>query len=161
MTDIKNPEEIIDNQTEPEKKFTQEDVDRIVKNRLARNQASEAELKKRLSNLDKREAELEDKETALTERESEIKKQENISKCMAFLDEKGLPNKIADIINTDDPDAFITTVEKLTETFSITEKEAPPLASTECGGHGSNVIEQAFSKGYTHTPKGAWWSDDK
>lgn len=76
-----------------EKTFTQEDVNRIVGERLAKDRA------KGTADLEKRELELQARELAMTARE--------------ILAEKGLPKDLADILKYSDEDSLTSAVDRI------------------------------------------------
>lgn len=80
---------------ENNKTFTQEDVDRIVQERLARERKN--------SNNDDN----------IKEREQNLTARENRLKCAEHLQEKGFNKDLLDILDTSDSDKFIENVGKL------------------------------------------------
>ena len=87
-----------------EKRFTQDDVNRIVSDRLARERAK--------AEPDTREAELKAREARMD--------------CREFLSDKKYPADLLDILPTADVEAFKTTVEKLAGLF----QQPAPKAGT-------------------------------
>lgn len=87
-----------------EKMFSQDDVNRIVSERLAREREKYAQQPKE-----------DERETALRERENGLKARESRLACRDYLDEKTLPRELLDVISTDDAEKFKATVEKLVE----------------------------------------------
>lgn len=87
-----------------EKMFSQDDVNRIVSERLAREREKYAQQPKE-----------DERETALRERENGLKARESRLACRDYLDEKKLPSELLDVIGTDDAEKFTVTVEKLVE----------------------------------------------
>lgn len=87
-----------------EKMFSQDDVNRIVSERLAREREKYAQQPKE-----------DERETALRERENGLKARESRLACQDYLDEKKLPSELLDVIGTDDAEKFTATVEKLVE----------------------------------------------
>lgn len=81
------------NGAQSEKTFTQEEVNKIVSDRLARDKAkSDA--------------------TAL-EMQKEIEKKENAVECKAYIYDNDLPKELLDVIDTSDKEKFIKNVEKI------------------------------------------------
>ncbi len=87
-----------------EKRFTQDDVNRIVSDRLARERAK--------AEPDTREAELKAREARMD--------------CREFLSDKKYPTDLLDILPTADVEAFKTSVEKLAGLF----QQPAPKAGT-------------------------------
>lgn len=81
-----------------EKTFTQDEVNRIVSERLARER---------------------EKSTANQgdEREQALKARENRLECRDYLDEKGYPSKLIDVLGDMDPGKFKGVVDALAEQF--------------------------------------------
>ena len=122
-------------QTE-EKKFTQADVDRIVKERLARQKASREE---EINSENKAKAE------ELEGRELELSRKESRMNCREYLIEKDYPVELLDIFDTGDRKEFESKVEKAASIFAkLRRRNVPPLASTEGEGNGSSSIAEAF-----------------
>lgn len=83
--------------------FTQEEVNRIVAERLARERA-----KTEPSPVDEREADLKARESRLS--------------CREFIAEMGYPAELLDILDTSDAERFKATVEKLDGAVSLPSK---------------------------------------
>lgn len=120
------------------KKFSQEDLERILKERLSRS-------KKDAVNLE----EVKQRETAISEKEKELNARELKLECMAFLTEKGLPIELCNILQYSSLEDFKNTIEIAVN--SIREPYTAPLASTEDTSGKGNEYE-AFKNGM-HTPK--------
>ena len=101
---ISNPQSMSE-----EKTFTQEDVNRIVQERLAREQ-------KNNNNSDD-----------LNAREEELNKRENRLKCAEMLNEKGIQKDLLDILDTSDVDKFAENLEKLESMGAIRSKGSKPI----------------------------------
>lgn len=112
-----NPMTATPNNTDPqenggkasEKLFTQEEVNRIVSDRLARERAKGAE-----------QPQEDDREKALREREAALQARENKLVCMAYLKEKGISEKYyADFEGLDmsDPERFRKIVDAIGKHF--------------------------------------------
>lgn len=91
------------------KTFTQDEVDRIVQERLAR------ERKNTGNNED------------LTARVEELNKRENRLKCAEMLQEKGLQKDLLDILDTSDIDKFTENIGKLENMGAIRGKGSKPI----------------------------------
>lgn len=98
--------------------FTQEDVNRIVQERLAKERNKSAQ------NPD------------LDKREEDLKKRENKIVCAERLSEKGYPKEILDILDTSDPDKFMENVEKLSSLGGIRSKDSKPIPMVVSGTPG-------------------------
>lgn len=105
-----------------EKMFTQDEVNRIVSDRLARERA-------------KAEPKEDERETALRAREKAVEAREARYKCEDYLSEMNVGEKFrADIlsaIDTSDFDKFKAVMDKLGKYFTVetTERAAPPPAN--------------------------------
>lgn len=117
-----NPTTATPNDTDPqgnggkasEKLFTQEEVNRIVSERLARERAKGAEHPPE-----------DEREKALREREAALQARENKLECMAYLREKGISEKYhADFEGLDmsDPEKFRKTVDAIGKHFVPVQK---------------------------------------
>lgn len=116
--------------------FTQDDVNRIVSERLAHERE-----KLQASAKDS------EREKALAAREARLD-------CRAYLDTKGYPAGLLDVLDSSDTDKFKTAVEKLVQTFpQITGKSSPPTRhfegwkpgeATSKGGAAPDPIAAAF-----------------
>lgn len=116
-----------------EKLFTQEDVNRIISDRLARERA-----KAEPSPEDAREADLRAREARLA--------------CREYISEHGYPSALLELLDTSDPERFRGAVEQLDSMASLpskTRKPAPRLvAPTGSGGAprdtAAALLEEAF-----------------
>lgn len=124
-----------------EKKFTQTDVDRIIKERLSRQKNSHAE---EVSETNKA------KEQELAGKETEIKQREARLNCKEYLIENELPTALLDVIDTSDSESFKEKTEKVMKIFG-TRRQVAPLASTEPHMH-NDAIASAFQNP-AHRPK--------
>ena len=110
-----------------EKMFTQEDVNRIVGERLARAK----------------------RETATDEREAALRVKEARLDCREYLSDKKYPVELLDILPTTDVEAFKGSVERLAGLFQHMENIGPTItvdlaAPLSSGSGGSNPIADAF-----------------
>lgn len=115
-----------------ERTFTQEEVNRIVAERLARERA-----KTEPSPADER-------EQALKAREAKLD-------CREYLDAQGYPAALLDVLDSSDTAKFKASVEKLVKAFpALIGAQQPiregwkPGESTHKGGTGSDPIAAAF-----------------
>lgn len=82
-----------------EKMFTQEDVNKIVSERLARDRESRAAQQQN------------------DERETALKAREETLDCREFVKEQGYPEDLLDLLDTSNSESFKKTVEKLADVF--------------------------------------------
>ena len=131
--EITHPE---DNGAAAGKTFTQEDVNRIVSERLARER-------------DKAAAERA-KEDPLEQREKDLSAREAAMSCKEYIREKGYPAALVDVFDTSDADKFKTQVDKLLELFpdlnpAVQAKTPVIVRGTGAGGGSlSDRIAEAF-----------------
>lgn len=88
------------------KMFTQEDVNRIVSERLARDRAS-------------RDA----------EQEAEMQRREAVLSCREYITEKNYDKALLDVFKTDDPEEFKSSVEALHKAFPGLDLSAGSMAT--------------------------------
>ena len=137
--EIKNNESQTNNATPAEtgepsgKMFTQEDVNRIVSERLARDRENRSTQQQN-----------DEKETALKARESRLD-------CRDYVTEKKYPSELLDMLDTSDVDKFKATADKLHEIYGVDEKQArfvnPPKFTAPNGNHNpafNDPIRNAF-----------------
>ena len=123
-----------------EKKFTQADLDRIVKDRLKRSdEAKEKAHSEEIAAIQR----------SVTERENRLA-------CREYLLDKGYPADLLEIIDTSDPEEF---KKKADKAYNLTNGgfsyPAAPLADesiTEYGRDGTQ-ISAAFARERKHKPK--------
>ena len=117
-----------DNGATSGKTFTQEDVNRIISERLAKEK-SKAEPKE-------------------DEREKALKARETRMDCREYIASKKYPAELLDILDTNDTEQFKGVVEKLIKAFpGITHRKTPPPYAVGTGTNGmdfSNSIANAF-----------------
>lgn len=124
--------------TQPERTFTQEDVNRIVRDRLVKERAKTPEIP---PELQQRIADLDAKESRLS--------------CREYLAERGYPVEMLDILDTSDVNKFKEKTEKLCEVMSRRPQQrtmASPLYIADSGVGGG--IAHAFDRNAKHEPKG-------
>lgn len=101
-------------QNQHKKTFTQEEVNRIVQERLARAKASqERETDQEETKEDK---ELEGRETSIALRENRVE-------CREFIAEKGYKKELLDILDTSDAEKFRSQAEKLVALYGEAEEK--------------------------------------
>lgn len=128
---------------DPGKLFTQEEVNEIIRNRLARKKeeaaGTEEEIKKRV-------------EEATAEKVAELSALESKLSCRSYLLDNGLSEELLDVLDTSDPEAFKTNAEKMIKAVKSSGKTySAPLGSGEPTITGK--IPNEFSRGYKHTPR--------
>jgi hypothetical protein len=122
------------NGTQAERTFTQEEVNKIISERLTRER-TKAE------------------PTAEEQKTKELNARESRIACREYLLEKGYPSVFADTVDTSDTEEFMTKVENIYNAIGVTaSKRVAPLGSTEPNMHGKGLSE-AFSPSVKHTPK--------
>lgn len=89
--------------TQPERLFTQAEVDKIVTDRLNRERKKTA---------------AESSETSITERETELSNRENALACREYITSNNLPAALLEVLNTTSVDAFKACAEKIRPYFS-------------------------------------------
>lgn len=121
-----------------EKKFTQADVDRIVKERLRRRD----EAKEKAQN------------EQFAAMQAEVTKRENRLACREYLLDKRYPAGLLEIIDTTDPNEFKAKADKAFSLFGPQRHFTPPLRSTEPeGGYFDTAEHSAFTSAKKHKPK--------
>lgn len=133
MNELKNTaQEGAENLTEGNKTFSQEDVNRIIQERLAKEKQKGQE--------------------ALTAREQELAAKEYRLDATAVLREKGLPDELADMIKADSVEEFSKNVEAIVGLIgNRKETEEPQVIATGSVigaiggiGRGTDPIRDAF-----------------
>lgn len=121
-----------------EKKFTQADVDRIVKERLRRRD----EAKEKAQN------------EQFAAMQADVTKRENRLACREYLLDKRYPAELLEIIDTTDPNEFKAKADKACSLFGPQQHFTPPLRSTEpTDGYFDNAEHSAFTSAKKHKPK--------
>ena len=116
------------------KTFTQEDVDKAIQKRLARerkkweqeqqNQQTEAEKLAGMTEKQKKEYQDKKKLEDLEKREKEITKRELSAQAKETLVDKGLPMDLADVLDYTDADACNASIEKVEKAFQQAVQKA-------------------------------------
>lgn len=121
------------------KTFTQEEVNKIVSDRLAKERA-------------KQEPQADPAAEQLAQREKELAARESRMTCTEYIKEKGLDAALMDIFDTSNAEAFKANVEKLLALYPAIDPAMPTpptftLGSLGGGGvTGSDPIAQAFRR---------------
>lgn len=126
-------------QPEQEKKFTQADLDRIVKERLKRAER----------NMDTAQ------QSDLATQKAELDKKESRIDCHQFLLDRGYPLELLDILDTSNLTEFKSRAAKIQSLIrSQPPLIVPPLAHLdESMSFDPKGISDAFSRGNKHKPK--------
>lgn len=162
QVDANNDAQQNDNQAE--KTFTQEELDRIISSRLAKERAkwekefetklneakTEAEKLAKMNAEQKAEYERNKREEELERREAEITRRELRATAIETLAEKGLPKQLADILDYTDAEKTNKSIENVEKVF----REAVELAVNEKlrggnppkGGQGTTNLEAQIAK---------------
>lgn len=130
MEDIKNQEMEQENSNNEEKTFTQDEVNRIVQERLSRNKSKNDELE---------------------EREKKIIQRELKADCKDILIEKNLPIELSELFNgysEDDLDKFIDVIGKIEDKIKNSSKNKmrgnKPNISNTVEYNSNDPIKEAF-----------------
>ena len=121
------PEE---NGAQSEKTFTQDEVNKIVSDRLAREKAKA--------------------DTSTHAEEKEIEKRENAVECKAYIYDNDLPKELLEILDTSNKETFIANIEKLKPLLKTKENATPSNFkvgaddSTSTYPYGTGTLATAF-----------------
>lgn len=162
----------VDPPTDP-KSFSQEDVNKLISDRLGKEKAkwekdfqskldeakTEAEKLAKMNADQKLEYEKQKREDELSKREGEITRRELRATALESLVEKGLPKNLADILNYTDADSTNKSIETVEKAFrdaveaGVNErlKGEPPKGGGKGGGGGSpqsltEALKQHYNK---------------
>lgn len=134
----------VDEHAEDGRMFTQEEVNRIIKQRLAKvketNMATEEEISKKV-------------DEAVAARTAELDAKEQLINCRQYLIEKRYPKELLNALDTSDFDNFKQKADSLVSVFAGVGRSAP-FGSVEArldakGG----ALDHAFNSNQKHTPK--------
>lgn len=117
------------------KLFTQEQVNEIVKKRLAKVKQQEG---------------MEPPED-YTAKVAELTAKESRLSCREYLIEKRYPKELLDTLDTSDVEKFKERADMLNGIYG-SKKDVQPFGSAEFDGSGSGTIENAFTYGRKHKP---------
>ena len=120
MDDIKNTVVQQDKPTveQPEKTFTQEEVNRIVQDRLARDRA--------IRQLEPEEPAPDPKAEEMAAKEADLTKRENRLSCIEILEERKLNKGLLDILDTSDKDEFVKKLDALEKLYPDIKPDTKP-----------------------------------
>ena len=128
-------------QNQQEKTFTQDEVNRIVQERLARVKASQKKPEEAEPN-----SELDDREASVARRESRVE-------CHEFVVEKGYKKELLDILDTSNAETFRSQAERLAELYAAPEeKKSYPGTKPNPSFIQSDQRRSSFAK-TKHIPK--------
>ena len=116
------------------KMFTQEQVNEIVKKRLAKVKQQEGT----------------EPPEDYTAKAAELTAKENRLSCREYLIEKRYPKELLDTIDTSDVEKFKEKADMLQSIYG--KKNVQPFGSAEFDGYGDGPVKQAFSYGRKHKP---------
>ena len=122
-----------DNGTQAERTFTQEEVNKIISERLARERG-----KTELTPEEQKSKELDTRESRLD--------------CKEFLINNNYPTELLDIIDASNTEEFKVKVEKVYSLIMPYRHKTAPDFNPESGSHYSSV-SSAFALGIKHEPK--------
>lgn len=133
-TDDQDENNEVDQQDNNPQTFTQEDVDRIVQGRLAKErkswerhleeQKTEAEKLANMSEKEKKEYQERKRIEDLDAREAEITRRELTAQAKIQLADKGIPTELAEILNFKDADSCKKSIEVVEKAFQSAVEKA-------------------------------------
>ena len=123
-----------DQNVQQEKMFTQEQVNEIVKKRLAKVKQQEGT----------------EPPEDCTAKVAELTAKENRLNCREYLLQKNYPKELLETLDTSDVEKFKEKADMLQEIYG--RKYPQPLGSAEFDGYGDGPVTQAFSYGKKHKP---------
>lgn len=123
-----------------ERKFTQDEVNKIVKERLQRERSKAGSEQQQTDAA--RAAELTAKENRLT--------------CKEYLLDNGYPQALLDAVDTSDPEQFKSKAETLMQAMMRGAQRCQATPQFEAETPPTDGIAEAFSKPVKHKPKGAY-----
>lgn len=117
------PEQISTDQTDEKKKYTDAEVDDIIKRKYAKwkaeqeKQESEAKKLAKMNAEDKKKYQLDKREQDLADREAEISKRELTAEAKSILSERGLPIELVDVVNLTSADSVRNSIDDLQKSW--------------------------------------------
>ncbi|HOO07131.1 MAG TPA: hypothetical protein PLH83_11700 [Ruminococcus sp.] len=127
-----------DNDGKAERTFTQEEVNKIVSDRLAKERSKNEATKN--SADEKRAAELTERENKLT--------------CKEYLLDKDYPLELLERLDTKDPEEFKKSADSIYNAIcnkARHSKATPKFVQSDSSGNG--IIEEAFDSSHKHKPR--------
>ena len=109
-----------------ERTFTQEEVNTIVQDRLAKEKAK---YEKQISDM-----------------QADVKRREKLLDARAKLEERGLPAELADLVRLEDDNAFNTSLELLERTYKQNQPAVPPDGGGTAARHNYEPMGGGYSK---------------
>ena len=136
-----------------EKMFTQEDVNRIVRDRLARERAKTADVETQEADFAKREADLAKREADFEEREAAVKALElQVLKKHAAM-QLGLPEEVADRLRGSDETEILEDAKGLLKAMGKVPVGYPNVRDGGEPAHVPTISASGFERGRKHEPK--------
>ncbi|NJP41489.1 hypothetical protein HCH52_10565 [Oscillospiraceae bacterium HV4-5-C5C] len=127
-------------QENAERQFTQEEVDRIIADRLKRVNED---------TIIQKNTELTERQAAIEAEAAELEQRENLLACRSFLIDKSYSQELLDIIDTTNPKEFMRKAD-IVYSLTASQRPAPLLKSTEPIEHD---LSSAFKGPVRHTPQ--------
>lgn len=119
------------------KMFTQEEVNTIVKDRLARERA-----KTQTSSVPSENSELDTEKAQIEAERQQLQHERNTFECERFCKEKGIDTKLIELIGSDNPEEFRAKAESLCSLFEQrqnTTAAAATVVMSSGAEHGSSL----------------------
>lgn len=134
-----------------EKMFTQDDVDRIIKQRLNEKRMKVAEVETKEADLKGKESDLQAREADLSAREAAFKAEQSRYECQKHLEHMRYPLELLDELDTSDVDTFKQQAYRLSTAFANRpQRDVLPLRDPEAPE--PDGVVSAF-RDTKHTPK--------
>lgn len=127
-----------------ERKFTQEEVNRIVKDRLQRERSKAG-------------AEQAEQAEQLTAKAAELAARESRLVCKEYLLNSGYPPELLDAIDTSNPENFKSKAFAVVNALQSRPAPCRATPSFEAETPPGDGIAEAFSKSAKHTPRGSYY----
>lgn len=124
-----------DQNGQQEKMFTQEQVNEIIRKRLAKV---------------KQDNEGNEPPEDYTAKAAELTAKESRLSCREYLIERRYPKELLDTLDTSDVEKFKEKADMLQSIYG--KKDVQPFGSAEFDGYGDGTVKQAFSYGRKHKP---------
>jgi len=133
-------------QENAERQFTQEEVDRIIADRLKRVNED---------TIIQKNTELTERQAAIEAEAAELEQRENLLACRSFLIDKSYSQELLDIIDTTNPKEFMRKAD-IVYSLIASQRPAAPMKSTEPIEHD---LSSAFKEPVRHTPQAIGYQD--
>lgn len=137
-----------------EKMFTQDDVDRIIKQRLNEKRMKVAEVEAREADLKGKESDLQAREADLSTREAAFQAAQSRYECQKHLEHMRYPLELLDELDTSDVDTFKQQAYRLATAFANRpQRKAPPMRNPDADEKSSFYDVDSAFRDAKHTPK--------